>query len=227
MNYSKELKDALLRRMLPPNNESITKISKEEGISEQTLRNWRDKARRDGCAAPGTDALPDDWSTQDKFLVVVETASMNETELAEYARKKGLYVEQIKSWKDACLNANGGVAKEAARLNRELKDSEKECKKLEKELQRKEKALAELNAYKLKEQATKIASEKGLDISLLTFFNFETVKAEEINSKIEEVSNAFNKAVEKAVNERLKEDTPIEKSGFDNTKNKSIARASY
>ena len=68
MNYSKELKDALLRRMLPPNNESITKISKEEGISEQTLRNWRDKARRDGYAAPGTDALPDDWSTQDKFL---------------------------------------------------------------------------------------------------------------------------------------------------------------
>ena len=33
MNYSKELRDALLRRMLPPNNESITKISKEEGIS--------------------------------------------------------------------------------------------------------------------------------------------------------------------------------------------------
>lgn len=71
--------------MLPPNNESITKISKEEGILEQTLRNWRDKARRDGYAAPGTDAIPDDWSTQDKFLVVVETASMNETELAEAA----------------------------------------------------------------------------------------------------------------------------------------------
>ena len=137
MNYSPELKDALLRRMLPPNNESITKISREEGISEQTLRNWRDKARKEGYAAPGTDAVPDDWSTQDKFLVVVETASMNETELAEYARKKGLYVEQIKAWKDACMNANGGIAKEASRLNRELKDSEKERRKLEKELQRK------------------------------------------------------------------------------------------
>ena len=136
MNYSPELKDALLRRMLPPNNESITKISREEGISEQTLRNWRDKARKEGYAAPGTDAVPDDWSTQDKFLVVVETASMNETELAEYARKKGLYVEQI----------NGGIAKEASRLNRELKDSEKERRKLEKELQRKEKALAEAAA---------------------------------------------------------------------------------
>ena len=146
MNYSLELKEALLRRMLPPNNESITKISKEEGISEQTLRNWRNKARAEGIAAPGKEATPDNWSTQDKFLIVVETASMNETELAEYARKKGLYVEQIKAWCDACMNANGGVAKEAARLNRELKESEKERKKLEKELARKEKALAETAA---------------------------------------------------------------------------------
>lgn len=65
MNYSPELKEALLRRMLPPNNESIRKISREEGIAEQTLRNWRDKARKEGTAAPGTDANPDEWSTQD------------------------------------------------------------------------------------------------------------------------------------------------------------------
>lgn len=146
MNYSPEFKEAMLRRMLPPNNESISVISKQEGISEQTLRNWRDKARRDGIAAPAKDANSDDWSTQDKFLIVVETASLNETDLAEYARKKGLYVEQIKAWRDACMNANGGVAKEAARLNRELKESQKERKKLEKELQRKEKALAETAA---------------------------------------------------------------------------------
>ena len=146
MNYSPEFKEAMLRRMLPPNNESITKIAREEGVSEQTLRNWRNKARKEGYAAPGNDAVPDDWSTQDKFLVVVETASLNETELAEYARKKGLYVEQIHAWKDACMNANGGIAKESARLSRELKQSQKERKKLEKELKRKDKALAEAAA---------------------------------------------------------------------------------
>ena len=146
MNYSQEYKDSILRRILPPNNESISKIAKEEGLSEQTIRNWRDKARKDGYAAPGTDAVPDDWSTQDKFLIVVETASLNETDLSEYARKKGLYIEQIKAWKDACMNANGGIAKEAARLNKELKESQKNNKKLEKELQRKEKALAEAAA---------------------------------------------------------------------------------
>jgi transposase-like protein len=146
MNYSKEFKESIIRRMLPPGNESISKIAREEGLSEQTLRNWRDKARKDGVAAPGTDAAPDQWSTQDKFLIVVETASLNEIELAEYARKKGLFVEQIKSWRDACMNANGGVAKEAARLSRELKESEKQRKQLEKELQRKDKALAETAA---------------------------------------------------------------------------------
>ena len=146
MNYSPEYKEAILRRMLPPNNESISKIAKEEGLSEQTLRNWRDKARKEGFATPGTDAQPDDWTTQDKFLIVVETASLNETELAEYARKKGLYIEQIKAWKDACMNANGGIAREAARLNRELKESQKERKKLEREIQRKDKALAEAAA---------------------------------------------------------------------------------
>ena len=146
MHYSQELKDSILRKILPPNSESITKIAKEKGIPEQTIRNWQKQARADGIAVPGKDSSSEKWSTQDKFLIVVETAGMNETDLAEYARKKGLYVDQIKAWRDACMNANGGVAREAARLNKELKNSEKERKKLEKELQRKEKALAEAAA---------------------------------------------------------------------------------
>ena len=145
MVYSPELKEAMLRRLLPPNNESVTKISKEEGIPQGTLNRWKNEAKANGIAAPtGDDA--ETWSTQDKFLIVVETASMNESELAEYARQKGLYVEQIKAWKDACMNANGGVAKQSAQLSKELKESEKERKKLEKELQRKDKALAETAA---------------------------------------------------------------------------------
>mgnify|MGYP003545288815 len=97
MYYSQELKDSILRKILPPNNKSITKVAKEEGISEQTIRNWQKQARAEGVAAPGNDLSSEKWSTQDKFLIVVETAGMNETDLAEYARKKGLYVDQIKA----------------------------------------------------------------------------------------------------------------------------------
>ena len=90
MNYSPEFKEAMLRRMLPPNNESITKIAREEGVSEQTLRNWRNKARKDGYAAPGNDAVPDVWSTLDKFLIVVETASLNESSAGLGRLKSGI-----------------------------------------------------------------------------------------------------------------------------------------
>ena len=60
----------------------------------------------------------------------------------------------------------------------------------------------------------------------MSYFDFKTLKAEEISSKIDEVSIAFNKAVEKAVNERLKEDTPITKASS-TVETKTVARASY
>lgn len=145
MKYSPELKEAILRRLLPPSNEPVAKISKEEGIPAGTLQRWKMEAKSNGIAAPSGDNA-EEWSTQDKFLIVVETAKLNETDLAEYARTKGLYVEQIKAWRDACMNANGGVAQEAAKLNQDLKNEKATRKKLEKELQRKEKALAETAA---------------------------------------------------------------------------------
>ena len=67
---------------------------------------------------------PEKWSSQDKFLIVLETSGMSETDLAEYARQKGLYVEQIAEWRDACINANGGMARMARSLNAALKEKE-------------------------------------------------------------------------------------------------------
>lgn len=38
-SYSNELRDAVLRRVLPHQNDSINKVAAEEGISGQTIRN--------------------------------------------------------------------------------------------------------------------------------------------------------------------------------------------
>ena len=146
MAYSKEFKESIIIKMLPPNSVPISKLSKEEGVPEATLHKWRNAARANGMAAPASSAPAERWGTKDKFLIVLETASLSEIELAEYCRSKGLYPEEIHAWKDACMQANGGVAKEATRLNRELKQKEKDYRSLEKELQRKEKALAEAAA---------------------------------------------------------------------------------
>jgi hypothetical protein len=37
-------------------------------------------------------------SAAQKLAVVIETASLNEAELLEYCRKKGLYPAQVKGW---------------------------------------------------------------------------------------------------------------------------------
>jgi transposase len=147
--YSPERKEKIVKRMMPPHNESVAKLSKAEGISEATLYNWRNEARAAGMATPGNNQVSDKWSSQDKFLIVMETFAMNELELAEYCRKKGLYREQIEAWKRVCLQANGQAADQTKQLNVALKEEQKRAKQLEKELRKKEKALAEAAALLL------------------------------------------------------------------------------
>lgn len=67
-------------------------------------------------------------------------------ELAEYCRQRGLFVEQVESWRDACIQVNGGVAQEATRLQKELRQKDKEIKQLQRDLRRKETVLAETAA---------------------------------------------------------------------------------
>ncbi len=144
--YSEEFKLSIVKQMMPPQNKSVSILSKENGIAEQTLFKWKREAKAKGIVITDGEAQSEKWSTHDKFMIVVETASLNAAELSEYCRQKGLYVEQVESWRDACMQANGGVAEEAFRLNKESKEKDKEIKKLQNELKRKEAALAETAA---------------------------------------------------------------------------------
>jgi len=145
-HYSEEFKLSIIKQMMPPQNKSVSVLSKENGIAEQTLFKWKREAKSKGIIITDGEAQSEKWSTHDKFMIVVETASLNAAELSEYCRRKGLYVEQVESWRDACMQANGGVAGEASRLNKEGKDKDKEIKRLQKELKRKDEALAETAA---------------------------------------------------------------------------------
>ena len=146
MGYSLERKAAVLKRMLPPNNVAIRQLSREEGISEATLFSWRADARGKGQLLPDSDASPDGWSSRDKFAAVLETAALNEADLSEYCRKRGLYPAQIAMWRVACEQANDWDRTSAARLGRATKEDKKRVKDLERELARKDRALAETAA---------------------------------------------------------------------------------
>ncbi|MCW8128665.1 transposase [Microbulbifer halophilus] len=92
------------------------------------------------------ESRPDNWSSEEKFCIVLETAPMTEAELSEYCRKHGLYPEQIEAWKVACMSANAESDEQSKRSQKTSKAEKKRIKKLETELRRKEKALAETAA---------------------------------------------------------------------------------
>lgn len=146
MKYSQERKEAVLKKMLPPHNRSIRELSREEGISEPTLYQWRTEARRQGVLLPDKDQTPEGWTSRDKFAAVVETAALNEAELGSYCRQRGLYPEQIQAWRLACEQANDWDRAQQRQLKVSREADQQRVRELERELRRKEKALAEAAA---------------------------------------------------------------------------------
>ena len=135
MKYSPERREAILAKLMAPHNRTVAELAQEEGISEATLYNWRKQARDQGRLLPNQASTPEGWSSAEKFNAVLETAALSETELAEYCRRRGLYVEQIRRWRSSCEQANDVTKAERKRI-----------KELERELRRKDAALAETAA---------------------------------------------------------------------------------
>lgn len=144
-DYSKEYKESVLKRLGPPSNESVPKISEELGIAKSTIYKWLRATKQN--QGDGANSKPSTkWSSEDKFHIVLETAALTEQELAAYCRRKGIYVDDVKSWKEQCLNANKTISKDPKKIDDELKAEKNRTKALEQELKRKEKALAETAA---------------------------------------------------------------------------------
>ncbi len=87
--------------------------------------------------------LSENWSAEEKFAVVLHTATLSEVELNAYCRENGLYPGQIKSWREACIRGNDPQAKNEHRTTAYRTDKRKIQVR---ELRRKEKALAETAA---------------------------------------------------------------------------------
>lgn len=141
--YSPERKAAILKTLLPPENRSVREVANEEGIHFQTLYSWLNKVRGKESTMPTKSTK---WSAEAKFSVIVETASLSESELSQYCRKKGLFVEQIKAWKQECLQGFKSTKEQKVAEQKQAQAFKQENKQLKKELRRKEKALAETAA---------------------------------------------------------------------------------
>ena len=155
--YSDEFKEHTVRKLLPPETQSIAQVSRTTGVSRWTLRAWRNQYQQGGPQMSVKPSNPDRWDGSSKLEAVIETAAMNETQRAAYCRRQGLYAEQLQHWRETAVASFDQDQPGTAAQRQELKRARQKNRQLEKEL-------VELKALvALAKKASAIWGERGDD----------------------------------------------------------------
>lgn len=124
---------------------------------------------------------------------------------------------------EAKAKAEREEAERLANLTAEQKQQEA-INKLKRE---KEESEMSLKAYQLEVEAQKLASEKGVDINLLKTIDYRKETSDSVKHIIDDISDVFNKAVETAVNEKLKQKDPQSHGGGTRSNEKAYLDEKY
>ena len=127
-----------MARLLPPESASVGEISREIGVSVQTLERWREDAQ----TRPARGRV---WSATARLEAVITAAALDEAGKNAWCREHGVYPAELDKW---CASATAALAEpEDARASPQATRADKKrIKELERELLRKDRALAETAA---------------------------------------------------------------------------------
>ena len=142
MKYSEGFRNSILRKVLPPHNQSVYSVAKEYGISPITIRSWLSKLK-DGTLkinSKDPDPNPENRSVTEKFKLLLESKSLADEQLGEWIRQHGLHSEHLALWE---RELEGVMTDKQQNLRRENVELKKENKRLKKEQKRDKAAMAE------------------------------------------------------------------------------------
>lgn len=144
MKYSKSFRNAILKKVLPPENRSAYSVAKEAGIAVVTINSWLANLR-DGklTVEQGEDDPVNERSMKEKLDLLLEHQKIPKESEGEWLRQKGLHTEHISLFRQELTSHMANKSDEKDKRIREL---EKKNKQQEKELLRKDSALAEVVA---------------------------------------------------------------------------------
>lgn len=114
--------------------------------------------------------------------------------------------ERLKAANDA-VSAMKNQETEAAKLAKMSTEDRLNYEK-EQAIKQAQDAQAELNAYKLKDEAVKLAGKENLPVELLDLLDFKAMSAETVSDQIKSMSKLFQTSVQQEVNSRLKQASP-------------------
>jgi transposase-like protein len=161
LRYSSRIRQAVLRKVLPPQSLPVRDVALEFGISEQTVNGWM-KLVQEGKLPAGTEnAGPRQKPASEKLALLLESKMVGNDRRGEWLREKGLHSEHLPLWEQELREL---MDDKATRDKTELQALKKRNRQLEKDLERKNEALAELAALlALKKKADSLWGESEDD----------------------------------------------------------------
>jgi DNA-binding transcriptional MerR regulator len=123
---------------LAPESADIGVVSREVGVSVQTLQRWRDEVQTRPARGRA-------WSAGARLEAVITVAALDEAGKNAWCREHGVFPADLDQWR---LNATTALAEpeEARASPQSTRQDKKRIKELERELLRKDRALAETAA---------------------------------------------------------------------------------
>lgn len=161
IRYTTAQREWAIQQMMPPLNRAVVELAKATGITTVTLRVWQKMARAEGRIMLGDGKQRDQWSSTNKFRIVLETAPLSQAEMSAYCRTKGIYPEQIAQWRLICEQANTPVEDKPIAIPAADAKQAQRIRELERTLKKKEAALAEAAALLVLEKKAEAIWGKG------------------------------------------------------------------
>lgn len=127
-----------MARLLPPESAAVEVVSREIGVSVETLERWR-------SVALSQPTQQRQWTAAARFEAVLTTAAMDESSKNAWCREHGVYPQELAAWRQSAKQALAEPS-EARATPQQTKHDQRRIKELERELRRKDKALAEAAA---------------------------------------------------------------------------------
>jgi len=137
---SEEFRKSIVQKMCLPGGKTVSELSQEIGVSDQTLYNWR-KMIQNNVSRGYQERSPRGWKISDKYQAVLDTANQSEEELGRWLRENGLQTTHIELWKQECKSVLSNNAYKNENRILKIKNAE-----LEKEINRKDKTIAEVTS---------------------------------------------------------------------------------
>jgi len=114
MKYSVAFRNNVLKKVIPTESRSVIEVSKETGVSIQTIYGWLKQAK-EGTLDEREDRMKaGDRTLSEKFTLVMETKGIPSECQVEWLRSQGLHTERVHQWEQELARKEKALAEMAA-----------------------------------------------------------------------------------------------------------------